>query len=80
MKTPLQRVKDPTGRIDWLIANLTARVVEETREPVLAQVFAQLREPLEQMLRANLGPRNKALRPVRKYITAGRKLLEAQRR
>lgn len=80
LKTPMQRIKDPRGRIDWLLGSLLARAVEERRSPVLNQVYAQLREPLELMLRSQLGPKNKALRPVRKYIAEGQKLLEGQNR
>lgn len=81
MRTPLQRVKDPTGRIDWLVGSLLNRVIEERRDPVLMRVYSQLKTPVEQLLRAKLGPRNKEMRKVRKYITEGQKLLaEAQRR
>lgn len=81
LKTPLQRVKDPTGRIDWLMASLISRVIEERRDPVLSRVYSQLKTPVEQLLRAKLGPRNKEMRKVRKYITEGQKMLaEAQRR
>lgn len=81
LKTPLQRVKDPTGRIDWLLASLLDRVIEKKRDPVLSRVYSQLKAPVEQLLRAKLGPRNKEMRKLRKYITEGQKMLaEAQRR
>jgi len=79
-KTPLQRVKDPTGRLDWLAAKLVERVVEQKQNPLLAAVYAEVRKPLEDLLRANLGPRNRKMREVRKHIEAGQKILRASQR
>ena len=77
MKTPLQRVKDPTGRLDWLAAKLLERAVEQKNDPAISAMYAEVRKPLEQALRKTLGPRNKSLRPIRKYITEGQKMLAA---
>lgn len=77
MKTPLQRVKNPTGRLDWLAAKLLERAVQQQQNPALSGIYQELRAPLEQALRITLGPRNKKLRKVRKYITEGQKMLAA---
>ncbi len=75
MKTPLQRVKNPTGRLDWLAAKLLERVVEQKQSPVLSALYAELRTPLEQALRKSVGPQNKTVRDLKKYITQGNKML-----
>lgn len=80
LKTPLQRVHDPTGRVDWLIGAIVEKFVEERRNTVLLQAYNQLRVPMEQLLKSRLGPRNKQLRQVRKYITEGQKMLAEARR
>lgn len=77
MKTPLQCVKDPTGRLDWLAAKLLDRAVEQRGNPVLSGVYQELRVPLEQALRNLIGPRNRKLRSLRKYIAEGQKILSA---
>ena len=79
LKTPLQRVHDPTGRVDWLIGAIVEKFVEERRNTVLLQAYNQLRVPMEQLLKSRLGPRNKQLRKVRKYITEGQKMLKRGR-
>lgn len=77
MKTPLQRVKNPTGRLDWLAAKLLERAIELRKDPVLTAFYDEVRQPLEQALRSTLGPRNRKLRTVRKCITEGQKMLAA---
>jgi hypothetical protein len=80
MKTPLQRVKNPTGRLDWLAAKLIERAVQNRKNPVLSAVYAELQPGVETLLRAHLGPRNRKLREVKKHIEAGTRILQAQRR
>lgn len=77
MKTPLQRVKDPTGRLDWLAAKLLERLVERTQDPVLSAVYREGRGSLEQFFRKSIGPRNRKLRDLKKYIAEGQKMLAA---
>ena len=76
-KTSLQRVKNPTGRLDWLAAALLARMVEQKADPVLSAVYAEIRTPLEQALRKSVGPRNRTVRDLRKYIEQGNAMLTA---
>ena len=77
MKTPLQRVKNKTGRLDWLAAALLERVVEQRQDPMLSRVYAEVRVPLEKALRRTIGPRNKAVRDLRKYIEQGQAMLQS---
>lgn len=74
------KVKNPTGRLDWLAATLLQRVVEQKKNPVLSAIYAEVKDPLERVLRANLGPRNRTLRDVRKYIEQGNRMLANRER
>lgn len=74
------KVKNPTGRLDWLTATLLEKVVEQKHDPVLSAWYAQFKIPIERVLRANLGPRNRKLRDVRKYIEHGNRMLANRER
>ncbi len=76
-KTPLQRVKDPAGRLDWLAAKLLERVVEQRKNPVIDAVYQEVRIPLEQLFRAKLGPRNRKAREFKKYLEQGTKIMQS---
>ena len=81
-KTPLQRVKNPQGRLDWLAAKLLEYAVCRKQDPLLSAVYTEVRDPLERTLRRTLGPRNHQFRDVQKYVIEGHKIIEqiAQRR
>lgn len=81
MKTSLQRVKNPTGRLDWLAASLLKRAVDRRGNPVEIAIHDAIREPLERLLQTHLGPRNRKTRQLRKYLERGNQiLLSAQQR
>lgn len=73
------KVRNPTGRLEWLAATLVERTVAQKNHPVLTALYAELKAPLENVLRAHLGPRNRKLRDVRKYIDQGNRMLAASR-
>lgn len=77
MKTPLQRVKNPTGRLDWLAAKLLERAVEQQRNETAKAVYAQFKDPLEKLFRAHLGPRNRNTRQIQKYLKQGNLILHS---
>ena len=65
------RVKNPTGRIDWLAMSLVARMVENTGNPLYQRAFNEAKPYLEQLARKSLGPRNRNMRQLRRYIQIG---------
>ena len=65
MTSSLQRVKNPTGRMDWLAANLLKRAVENSSNPLLKAVYAEVGPQLEGLIVKNLGPKNKTMRRIR---------------
>ncbi len=69
------KAKNPTGRLDVLAARLIERVVEHKAHPVLSALYAEVKSPLETVLRKKLGPRNKSFRNLPKYIAQGQKML-----
>lgn len=73
----MRRVKDPTGRVDWLAAKLLERLVQDRKDPMMSALYREVKAPLEHLLRANLGPRNKTLRNLGKYIKDGNRMLQA---
>ncbi len=77
MKTPLQRVKNPTGRLDWLAAKLLERAVEQRQNPVVNAIYAEVKAPLEQLFRVHLGPRNRQARQIRQYLKQGNEILQS---
>lgn len=70
------KVKNPTGRVDWLAASLLERLVAKQQNPVLSAVYAEVKAPVEKLLRQKIGPRNRQLRDLRKYIDRGNKMLQ----
>jgi hypothetical protein len=79
VKTRMRRVKDPTGRVDLLIARLLAEAVRQTRNPVLAAIHKEVAPHLEKFLKAKLGPRNRHVRKLRECILRGNRMIAAQR-
>ena len=74
MKT-LQCVKDPTGRLDWLACKLIERAVQNIARPEVSALYAEVREPLEALLRECLNPRKKLMKDIRKHIKTGTEIL-----
>jgi len=70
------KVKNPTGRVDWLAASLLERLVAKQQNPVLSAVYAEVKAPVEKLLRQKIGPRNRQLRDLRNYIDRGNKMLQ----
>ena len=77
IRPPFQRVKDPTGRLDWLACKLIERAVQRIGKPEVSAMYADVREPLEAFLRECLSPRKKAMRDLRKHIKTGTEMLAA---
>lgn len=76
-KRPLERVKNKTGRVDWLAAQLLEKTVEQNRSPLVKALYEALRDPIEEGLKSALGPRNRRVRAIRGYIEQGNKLFNS---
>jgi hypothetical protein len=63
-----QRVKDPSGRIDWLVAQLLGEVVKKRRDPLLSAAYQEFQPEIERALVRTLGPRNNTARMVRRAV------------
>jgi hypothetical protein len=80
MKTPLQDVKDPTGRVDWLAAKLLEEHAKK-KGGIYQDLYIAFKPEVEGLLKVHLGPQNKTARNLRKYVKKGHQILvEAQRR
>ncbi len=73
------KVKNPTGRVDWLAATLLERLVAREKNPVLSAVYAEVKKPVEKLLRQKIGPRNRKLKDLGKYIAKGNEMLSQRR-
>jgi hypothetical protein len=80
LKTTLQRVKNPTGRLDWLAAKLVEQTVKEWGNPFMQELYSKVREPLERGIRGQFSPRKKAMKDLKKYILEGNRMIEAAQR
>ena len=58
-KSCIDRVKDPAGRLDCLLARLMDRVAEMRLDPQLVEVYRQLAPDLHREINARFGPRTK---------------------
>jgi len=74
MKTPLQDVKDPIGRVDWLAAKLLEEHAKR-KGGIYADLHLAFKPELEGLLKRSLGPKNKTAREIRKYVAKGQELL-----
>ncbi len=78
IRSHIDRVKDPSGRIDWLLANLIRETVKRSASPVVRAAFAEFQPEIETLLTRHLGPKNKQARQLRQYVIAGQKILRAR--
>lgn len=74
----LDRLKDPSGRIDWLLANLIRETVERSANPMVRAAYAEFQPQIETLLTKHLGPKNKRASQIRQYVIAGQKILRAR--
>lgn len=77
MKTAAQRVKNPTGRLDWLACALLERVVNERNQIALTVVYNEFRPKIEKALVKHLGPRKSLGKRIKRYVLDANKLLES---
>ena len=74
MKTPRpyrplkQRVKNPQGRIDWLVAQLLGEVVKKRRDPLLTAAYEEFQPEIERALVRFVGPRNQTAATIRRAV------------
>lgn len=67
-------IRNPTGRIDWLVMAITDRVVERhMSNPVAKAVYQEFKPELETLARKYLGPGNPRAKRVRDLIVRLRK-------
>jgi hypothetical protein len=74
----LRRVKDPTGRVDWLASRLLESYVRSRRNPNLEMAYEELAPTVDLLLARYLGPRNPNIRKIRSYIRKGNEILRRQ--
>ena len=77
-KSLADRVKDPTGRLDWLLSRLIQECVRLSPNPYVQSAFAEFQPQIEATLRQYLGPRNRNAKLFRRYLIAGQNIM-AQR-
>ena len=77
-RSHIDRVKDPSGRLDWLLANLIRETVKRSSDPVVHAAYAEFQPQIETLLTSHLGPKNKQARQLRQYVIAGQKILRAR--
>jgi len=75
---PLSRVKDPTGRVDWLVSALVERYAKTHPNPAVKAAHQELAPALDTLLRRYLGPRTPTGRKLRQYIREGNLILRKQ--
>ena len=66
----IERVKNPTGRLDWLAGKLVERLVERSEHPVLKALHQEFRADLEALLTRYVGPHNREARTLTRSIRA----------
>ena len=73
------RVHNPQGRIDWLVAQLIGELVKRKKHPLLSAAYEEFQPELELAIVKSLGPRNKhakmigrAVRISDRALTGGR--------
>lgn len=72
----LERVRNPQGRADWLLAGVLDRVVSNASNPLAALVYQELRPHVERALTRELGPGSRRGRKIRDAV---KMLAEARR-
>jgi hypothetical protein len=72
--SPLSRVKNPAGRVDWLAAKIIEELAKK-RGGLTQDIHTVLQPDLERFLIANLGPRNPHVKAFRQYLAKGQEIL-----
>jgi hypothetical protein len=62
------RVRNPTGRADWLAANLIQEAVRRLSNPLVNEVYKVASPEIERVLVGTLGPRTKRGKVIRQYV------------
>lgn len=77
--SPAERIKNPTGRLDWLVCQLLGELVKRRHNPILTATYEEFRPQLEVEIMKALGPRNKHTRVIKSGIAIARRaILERQ--
>ena len=64
----MKRVKNPTGRLDWLAATIIERFISQRGDPLLQRVYGEVKEQLESELTRQIGPRNKTAKQITRAV------------
>jgi len=71
----MDRVKNPEGRPDWLLAKIVERAVKQSSDPRIKISYSVVKHDFETLLLKVIGPRTKRGRQVKDLIDKGRSVL-----
>ena len=75
------KVKNPTGRVDYLLSRLIEEAVKRSRNPIAAKVYEQVRPVIDQTLTRKIGPRTRRGKTLVRQLFTVRELAQrAQQR
>lgn len=75
------KVKNPAGRLDYLVAQLIDEAVRRARNPIIKQVYAEAKPIVERTLTAKIGPRTRQGKNLVRHLFTMRELAQrAQQR
>ncbi len=80
VKSPLDKVKHPQGRVDLLFARLFQEGVKQSKNPTVHAAYEQMRPYLETALKAKVGPNTRLGRKMAKDLFAIKDTLDRLRR
>ena len=77
--SPIERIKNPAGRLDWLVCQLLGELIRRRHNPILTATYQEFKPQLEVEIMKALGPRNKHTRMIKQGIAIARQaILERQ--
>ena len=74
--SPLQRVRNPQGRVDVLLAAILDRSVKGAKNPAVPALYEQAKPLVELLLKKHLGPRTRRGRKIAADLFALRDAVE----
>jgi hypothetical protein len=74
-KSPMDRVRKPQGRPDWLFAKVLEKAVSQSQDETVKTAYLVVRNDLERLLMTSLGPRTKRGKQVRALLEKAKQVL-----